>query len=236
MLELRVPPHVHHRSQEHGGVVLLNATTGHWHALNTTAAMLWTSWVGGAGFEQSVADVAGSHPGTAPELIRADANRLLRDLVKRGLVEATLPEAPMAAMMAFGVTPPGTRPSWRLRLCATGGLLLAVILLKLPFRVTCAVVAASRRWCRAAVPETRRAEMVVAAVRHVAGRYPGRAACLETSLAAVLLAALARRRLDWCLGAISDPYRFHAWVEIDGSPVTVAGDPPDLGHLRVLAL
>jgi hypothetical protein len=65
-------------------------------------------------------------------------------------------------------------------------------------------------------------------VRRAACWYPGRAACLERSLAAVLLAIAVRRRLDWCLGAVPDPYRFHAWVAVAGTPVTAADDDPAL--------
>jgi hypothetical protein len=61
-------------------------------------------------------------------------------------------------------------------------------------------------------------------VRRAAALFPGRAACLEVSLASVLWAAARRRRLEWCWGVHPYPYTFHAWVETlgrrvqDGSP------------------
>nr|WP_237109787.1 lasso peptide biosynthesis B2 protein [Nonomuraea sp. MG754425] len=79
-------------------------------------------------------------------------------------------------------------------------------------------LAHARRWCRAGASR-RRGLAVVAAVDRAARLCPWRAACLEQSLAAVFVAALARRRLTWCLGVRTDPYRFHAWVEADGRPV-----------------
>ena len=75
---------------------------------------------------------------------------------------------------------------------------------------------------------------IVAALDWAARRYPGRAACLEQSLAAVLLAAARGWRLDWCLGAVADPYRFHAWVEAEARPVPALDDPRSpTGYRRV---
>jgi len=103
------------------------------------------------------------------------------------------------------------------------------------FRLQLALVRTIRRWGRRAAAFDE-AAATVAAVDWAARRYPGRAACLEQSLAAVLLAAAAGRRLDWCLGALGDPYRFHAWVEAEGHPVPAPGDPrPPLGYLRLLS-
>lgn len=48
--------------------------------------------------------------------------------------------------------------------------------------------------------------------------WPGRAACMKTSLGAVPAAALMGRRLDWCLGArfCRRPVEYHAWAELPG--------------------
>ncbi|WP_336211015.1 lasso peptide biosynthesis B2 protein [Nonomuraea sp. LPB2021202275-12-8] len=231
MLELQIPGHVHHRSQAHGGVVLLNATTGTWHALNATAGILWESWANGADFEQSLTDVACRHPAVPLEVVRADANELLRDLMSRGLI---VTRRPVAAVMALGTARSVARPPRRARLLAATSLLLAVVLLKLPFRVTTWLLSAIRHWCRGE-PSRAAAEAAVSAAHYAAEHYPGRAACLEASLAAVLFAACSRSRLDWCLGAIADPYRFHAWVELGGRPV-VPDAEPDAGYLRVISL
>ncbi len=48
---------------------------------------------------------------------------------------------------------------------------------------------------------------------------PVRVACLETSVALVLFAALCRRSLDWCVGVRLGPFESHAWVEAAGEPV-----------------
>jgi hypothetical protein len=63
----------------------------------------------------------------------------------------------------------------------------------------------------------------VLAVRHAGWYGPGRTACLEESIAAVLLLAARRRAVWWCHGIASDPIRLHAWVQtMDGADV---GEP-----------
>ncbi|TDD24884.1 lasso peptide biosynthesis B2 protein [Nonomuraea diastatica] len=245
MLDARIPRHVHHRAHRHGGVVLLNIATGTWHALNPSAGALWTRWAQGVGFESSVIELADRHPEVSPEKIREEAGDLLRDLLRRGLLEPAesgvarrgspqaapgraVPSPSAAVTTALG---PSRRPAAGATLLAGCCLLVSLLLLRLPFRITTAVVARLRQATGRREMTVSRAESAAMAVRHVARRYPGRAACLETSLATVLFAAASLRRLDWCLGAATDPYRFHAWAELDGHPI--ATDP---GHLRVLTL
>lgn len=48
--------------------------------------------------------------------------------------------------------------------------------------------------------------------------WPGRIACLETSLATVVAAALTGHRARWVLGARFLPHAAHAWAEVpDGA-------------------
>ena len=67
------------------------------------------------------------------------------------------------------------------------------------------------------------AEQAVYAVRRIGLLVPGRVACLEESVASVLLLAASRVRVDWCHGVAADPIRLHAWVETDHGPVA---EPP----------
>lgn len=158
------------------------------------------------------------------------------------------PAPGVAALMAEAPSPPAAggrrgarRVIARLAAWSRGGLALyfliaaCLIVRCSPFRAQLWLVRATRRrWCRRPA-EPGQAAAVVAAVGWAVRRYPGRAACLEQSLAAVLLAAARRRRLDWCLGAAADPYRFHAWVELDGEPVLAPDGPQSLaGYVRML--
>ncbi|TYB44221.1 lasso peptide biosynthesis B2 protein [Actinomadura chibensis] len=238
MLAIEVPDHLDHRSNAHGGVVVLNRKTGQWHALNTTAGLLWRHWSEGSGFEQSVAAVAGRHPDVPADRLRADAARLLGDLVRRGLVRADPASCPAGEAVTMAEAPaPARSASGRFRaVVAFPFLVAAALLARAPFRAACAAVSLTRPWCRSDVP-VERATRIVAAVERAARRYPFRAACMEQSLAAVLMAALTGRRLTWCIGAVPDPYRFHAWVEAAGAPVVAPGDTADPHRfLRVLAL
>lgn len=103
------------------------------------------------------------------------------------------------------------------RVAAAAGLVLALVLLRLPFRHT----VRAARWARRAGrrPLTlARAEAVVEAVRHTGRLWPGRVACMETSLAAMLAATLLGRRLDWCIGVrfSPPPVEYHAWAQLPG--------------------
>lgn len=223
MLNLRAAEHVWHESEDHGGVVILDSSKGLWIALNPTAGDFWRSWQSGGGFEAGVAEVAARNPDVPVDSIRADGEQLLRDLFSRGLLDA-IPEgteAGTAAVMADpGPDDEGAGPG-RLRVAGAWlALCAADILLRCSFRLSFIAVRTSRRaWCRqSATPG--QAGLAVAAVSRAARCYPGRAACLEQSLAAVLLAALFRRKIDWCLGSAMDPpYRFHAWVEVHGETI-----------------
>lgn len=131
----------------------------------------------------------------------------------------------VTSMEAYSTVRTGTR---REHLAAAAGFTLAVLLLRLPFRHTVRAVRLARRVGRRTL-DADRAETLVDAVRHTARWWPGRAACMETSLGAVLAAALLGRRLNWCLGVrfAPPPVEYHAWAGLPGhGPVgeyTIAG-------------
>lgn len=45
-----------------------------------------------------------------------------------------------------------------------------------------------------------------------------RIACLESSLAFILLALSKKLSADWCIGVKLAPFESHAWIEVNGSP------------------
>lgn len=71
------------------------------------------------------------------------------------------------------------------------------------------------------------AERAIAARDWAAHWFPGRAACLENSLAAFIFAALHGRRVDWCIGCRLLPAESHAWIQASGRP---AGEPAHHGR------
>lgn len=252
MLNLRVAPHVRHHSGDHGGVIILDAAKGQWLALNATAGDFWRVWSAGGDLEEGVRVVADRHPSISPERVRTDAERLVNELVGRGLLV-------IGVTSAGNVAPPSPRPLpsttgdetvmaesavpsalWHVRWGRRGlaFCVLAVTCLVVrcsSFRIQLALVGGARRLGRRTAMFEEATE-VVAAVGWAVRYYPGRAACLEQSLAAVLLAAAAGRQLDWWLGALTDPYRFHAWVEVEGRPIPAVADPRSLpGYIRLLS-
>ncbi|MFJ5157013.1 lasso peptide biosynthesis B2 protein [Streptomyces sp. NPDC088353] len=117
-------------------------------------------------------------------------------------------------MEAYSTTRSGTVGE---RLVAAAGLALALLLLRLPFRYTVRGVRLARHIGRRELAPAR-AEALVGAVRHTARWWPGRAACMETSLGSVLAAALLGQRLEWCLGVrfSPPPVEYHAWAVLPG--------------------
>lgn len=250
-VNLHVAAHVRHQTQDSGGVVILDTIGGKWLALNATAGDFWRAWDAGAGFDEALRTVAVRHPQVPPDALRADGEGLMAELVDCGLLTAattlghrgpaaapSAPGAGSAAVMAETAPPAGRAGrDWLhggLALCVLATTCLVVRFSS--FRLQLALVRATRRWCRQAAASGE-AMATVAAVGWAVRHYPGRAACLEQSLATVLLAAASGRRLDWCLGALADPYRFHAWVEAEGRPVSAWDDPPSpLGYVRLISV
>jgi hypothetical protein len=119
----------------------------------------------------------------------------------------------------------------RHRVAGIVGLTVAVLVLRLPFRWTTALAGMLAHGGRPATYE--QATHYVEAARRAARWYPGQAACLETSLNAVIAARLCGKRLDWCIGARQLPYAAHAWVEAAGEPI---GEPPDRPYLLLVRM
>ncbi|MEU5421499.1 lasso peptide biosynthesis B2 protein [Streptomyces sp. NPDC001407] len=84
------------------------------------------------------------------------------------------------------------------------------------------------RFGSGSVPAT--VEQVLAAREAVVGasaRCAVEAGCLQRSLAVVLLCRMSGLGVVWRTGVRSRPFRAHAWVEADGSPV---GEPYPTGY------
>ncbi|MFJ7082084.1 lasso peptide biosynthesis B2 protein [Streptomyces griseus] len=114
------------------------------------------------------------------------------------------------------------RPPLVDRLTSITTLVLATALVQAaPLRTTVAVARLAKRITRRASTAAE-AENTIAARDWAARFFPGRAACLEMSLAACLASCLRGRAVDWCIGCRFDPCESHAWIEADARPV---GEP-----------
>jgi hypothetical protein len=143
----------------------------------------------------------------------------------------------MSTPMALPAASPQQGRTWPARRAGGLGILCvvaAVIVTRLPFRRMTSVLATVKLACSHTATRTE-AEHAVQVAHAGARWYLGRAACLERSIAAFLLAAGRGRSLDLCIGARLNPYASHAWVEVDGHPV---GEPfgPDRPYLTLLRI
>jgi hypothetical protein len=238
---LSIPDHVHHSVAEHGGSVLLNVRSGQWYAMNPVADALWQAWRSSGDFDTAVQAVAMAHPHTPGDRIDADARALAVELAARGLLLLAAPTRSPDARPSHDDLPcqpvtVTTVTAQQHRTFAVVAFAVAVVLLRLPFGWTMRLTSWLRdRWCRGTAT-TAQAAVANAAVRRVARWYPGRAACLELSLAAVLMLMCWRCRADWVIGAAADPLRFHAWVEVGCVPVVDDSDLELAEFRRVLKI
>jgi hypothetical protein len=232
-----------------GTVIILDSGEGRWYALNAAAGDLWQAWAAGADLDTAVAEFCAKRPWADQGEVRRESEALLAELLESGLlVDGRARRARPRGLGSSGPAAPAfagspllgstRRPhSPLLVLAAYPILLLSVVLTRISFRGTGVVIRGIRRVRTAGNPDPGRALSVVASVGSAARRYPGRAACLERSAAASILGALLRQELAWCLGAATDPYRFHAWVEADGRAVLDPHEPAESHrYLRVLSV
>ncbi|MEV7008678.1 lasso peptide biosynthesis B2 protein [Streptosporangium sp. NPDC051022] len=108
------------------------------------------------------------------------------------------------------------RLPWRRRAVAYVAVGAARLLIRLsPLRLR-RVLMVVRRGAR---PCTRsRALAARTAVVSVSMQCAGQG-CLQRSVAAALLCRFAGTWPTWCTGILTEPFRAHAWIEVDGVPV-----------------
>lgn len=112
------------------------------------------------------------------------------------------------------------------------GCAAALILLRFPIRTSVRIVARFKGLTPHEA-STDEASAAVAAARAASRFFPGRFACLESSLASTLTALLLLRRVDWCIGARTMPYAAHAWIEVSRRPI---GEPDSSDHPYLVLL
>ncbi|MFF4484562.1 lasso peptide biosynthesis B2 protein [Streptomyces sp. NPDC021218] len=213
-----------------GGAAVMDVRTGRgrWQHLNSTAALLWHRVIEGTTPEQAAKELAATFTGVGadPNDVRADLDALLNQLRELGLLPGPTAPAPEHDVMQVRPALPADTPLGAAdRAAATLALAAALLLLRCaPIRTSIAVArAVARLPLRPADPE--RADRLFAAVRRATRAWPGRAACLEESLACYFAAALRGRGVAWVIGARTAPAAAHAWIETPGQ--VIGQDPGD---------
>ena len=232
MISFVVPENVHTSPDADGRLVVLNENTGNWHALNATAADLYQRLVRTATIDNLVGDMAARYRDVPPDRIRADVERIVGELVRRGLLEPADVHIRQPAAMLMAA--PATWGVHRHRLVTAVAFVFALVLLRIPFRLQTKAVTVLKRVFTRRVATEEEGRCGLATARFVTKYFPGRVACLELSLTAVLAAILLGRRIEWCFGYATDPQRFHAWIAVDGTPVTEPMDDPISPTYRVV--
>jgi hypothetical protein len=227
-----IPDGVHVEEDSRGGLVLLNQQAGKWHALNRVGAVVYRELSRTTNVDDAVEHLIRRYPDVSPDRVRDDVECVIADLVRRGLLEPAggYTRRPAAVLMA---TPPEQEAGPRRHRAITSvAFAVALVLLRLPFRVQTNVVAGLKRRLTTRDATVSEAAARLASARFVTRHYPGRVACLELSLSAVLSAAFLRQRIDWCFGFATEPRALHSWIEVAGNPVSEPTDDPILPTYR----
>ncbi|AOS62358.1 lasso peptide biosynthesis B2 protein [Actinoalloteichus hymeniacidonis] len=123
---------------------------------------------------------------------------------------------------------PSVDVGMRRRAAARVAVAASWLLIRLSPRRLRRVLEVLRRGARPA--SARQITMARNAVVAVSVRCAGQG-CLQRSVATVLLARLGGRWADWCTGVCIEPFRAHAWVEVDGVPI---GERDDVAGYRTM--
>lgn len=222
-----IPRVVHTTIEPDGRVVVLNVRTGMWHVLNTTGGMILEELRRSGDVDTALAALQERYPKQSIQDLRVDVEQFVSALLRRDLLQ--LPGDHMRhADGVLVALPPNESDdlSVRQRVLAVLSMAFAMVLLRFPLRMSVwAATWLKAHWAQRPATVSEGMDAVHAA--NSARRYfPGRVACLELSLTAVLFAAVTRRSVDWCFGHSSDPVTFHSWIEVNGRPVRHPGDHP----------
>lgn len=93
-----------------------------------------------------------------------------------------------------------------------------------PFRFTLGLARAAK-CCTTRAATVGEAQEATTARDWASRFFPGRAACLELSLAAFLFTAVHGRSVDWCIGCRFDPCESHAWIESANQSIAEPNTP-----------
>ncbi|NDJ25194.1 lasso peptide biosynthesis B2 protein [Nostoc sp. B(2019)] len=118
----------------------------------------------------------------------------------------------------MSLTPTSISLKWNERLIGLFAVVIAYIAVRWLsiFRIS-KLLSILKRYCSREITNYE-ADIVWVTVRESSFLLLGRVACLEFSLAFVLLALTKGLSSSWCIGVSNEPVQAHAWVEIGGLP------------------
>lgn len=234
-------------ARSHEAVVLLDRTTGQYLTLNQVAAEIWEQLTTG-NTPTAVVDRLCADYDAPRDRIATDVAAQIQELLRRGLIEpGTATEPPPApsgipgralACCFIDSKKALSSPAGPLQMRLPSYLRCALLITHVKLRLARQGYERTLNWVRRKVeqiPAT--AGVTLEAVRTVEYRvamagalYPGRALCLEQSLALYYLLRRQRAAVKYCTGVQPYPFLAHAWVEYHGEPINDV-----LEHVRCFA-
>ncbi|MHC5908567.1 lasso peptide biosynthesis B2 protein [Streptomyces sp. S6] len=221
---MRVPRGVHRAGLGEGCVAVLHTPSGRWQWMNTATERIWSAALAGT-LPQVVEELRAEGMGGDVEAV---VDQTVERLTEAGLLtntESGSPVLPPPMPPATEPAEPCTRPGRLMRVPAALALVLALALKRLPLRARMRLLNLLHRLPPAPPAMAASAVAAVQAVRPP--WWPGRIACMEVSLAAVLTVALHGRRAHWVIGARRLPNKAHAWVWTPAGALGLSGRDVD---------
>lgn len=221
------------------GVIVHDRAGQRFFTLAHVAAEIWDCLAAGATPAAIVDQLAAEYDAPRGQ-IRADVATQIGELLRAGLIEpgpalAVSADRPVLAAGGGPVSPPAPGPGRPIALRPPSYLRCALQIVAIKLRLAAQGYERTLDWIRRrveAVPASERAAMesVRAAewrVAMTAALYPGRAQCLERSLALYLLLRCQGVAVRYCHGVQPYPFQAHAWLEYRGE---VINDVPERAH------
>jgi hypothetical protein len=215
-------PHVTYARQL-DAIALLNRRNGKYVTLGGVGSRIWDLVVAGAATGEIV-DRLEEEYDVARERLESDVATALAQLLAGGFVRRGPPAGSLAERDEVGVRAASASKARAFRMPSVLVCGAAIFAVKLSLRIR--GFGGTLTWIRRRVEATstiaadtdtvRRAERAVA----TAGAfYPGRALCLEQSLALYLVLRSQGVAVTYCQGVQFHPFQAHAWVEYEGEVI-----------------
>lgn len=223
-------------------VVLLDRDTDRYVTLNDVAAEIWSLLSEGM-TPRSIVEVLYSHYDVQREQVSADVYAQVAEFVLTGLIEPrTVNQTPVPAQVSavhhVSITGQENRADARHSATPSGEfspssfLRCTVVIAVIKFRLAMQGFSRTVRWIRRQVDDvpvtehagTKAVRAEEYRVAMAAALYPGRAQCLERSLALYLLLRRRGVAVRYRQGVQPFPFKAHAWVEYRGE---VINDVPE---------
>jgi hypothetical protein len=223
-------------------LVLLDRANDRYVTLNDVAAEIWSRLSEGMA-PDSIVEILCSHYDAPRDQVRADVYAQVAEFVRTGLIERkTMNHTPVPAEVSAArhasTTGHANRTAARRAATSLGEfrpssyLKCAAVIAAIKFRLAMQGFDRTIRWIRRqidGVPVTEHAAMEAVraeecGVAMAAALYPGRAQCLERSLALYLLLRRRGVAVRYRQGVQPFPFKAHAWIEYQGE---VINDVPE---------